>query len=305
MCATDRCPRVFDPNGDNIDVIYLKKCERPENPDDLAPDDTLMPLVATWATDCLQAYRISQTSQDLHHLSLSPKPSPILIPNPTTNNPNPSSNDTENESSTSGTSTDSNATRRRKIRKHPAHPHKAIACPFYKRNPKRFHACGYNVTLRSALAARYHVYLHHRADVDTPDNIFPKLLTHYEAAASRAGPKHEEQSWSRLWDMLFCPMKGPESVYMSSPAEKELVALRRWWKREGPGLVKPLLAGEGEAEDEDTLEQVQASILGKMVEQAGMGVDFDARELEREVMARRLTELADRQRGLQALRRTA
>ena len=54
---------------------------------------------------------------------------------------------------------------------------------------------------------------------------------------------------------------------MSSPTEKQLVAMRRWWKRSGPALVRGLLPAE--EQDEDTIEQVQASILGRMVEQAG------------------------------------
>ncbi|KAK0611830.1 hypothetical protein B0T14DRAFT_531109 [Immersiella caudata] len=265
MCATDRCPRGSDPNG-VVDVCYLTKHDKPENPDDLAQDDPLTPFVATWASQCLQAYRTSCTSQDLHHLSLAPKPSPP----PTTDGSCSLSDYTQDESSTSGTSTGDDAARRRQSRRNPAWLRRAIACPFYKNDPKRFHACGYGVTLRSSLAARYHVYLHHRADVDTPDNTLPKLLTQYEVAASRRGPKHQERSWLRMWDMLFPGAKRPESVYMSSPAERELVALRRWWKRAGPGLVKPLLADE--ADDEDSLEQVQASILQKMVEQAGIGI---------------------------------
>jgi len=265
MCATDH-PHGLYPNDDHngassFDICCLTKDDRPEIPDDLPPDDTLMPSVPGWATDTLQAYRTSCASQGLHDLTLaSPNPNPH-------SSSDPSSDSVNESSSSSGTSIDQDATLRRRARKNPARPRAAIACPFYKLNPKDFAPCGYAVTLRSSLAARLHVHHHHRRDVSCSPGDLSKLLTRYEAAASRRGRKHQERSWFRMWDMLFPDAKRPESVYMVSPTERELVAMRRWWKRAGPALVRNVLAPD--EQDEDTLEQVQASILRKMVEQAG------------------------------------
>jgi hypothetical protein len=53
-------------------------------------------------------------------------------------------------------------------------------------------------------------------------------------------------------------------MYLSSPAEREVVGLRRFWRRAGPGVARGLL---GPGADEATLKAVAASVLRAVVEQ--------------------------------------
>jgi hypothetical protein len=82
----------------------------------------------------------------------------------------------------------------------------------------------------------------------------------------------EQESWFRMWDVLFPTVGRPETAYLASPREREIVALRRFWKRLGPGVVKGLLAPY--RADPATREAVAGSVLRDMVRQAGLRGDW-------------------------------
>jgi hypothetical protein len=184
-----------------------------------------------------------------------------------------------------------------------------IACPMYKKDPNRYHSCAYTITLTSTRAARQHVIIDHPVPIYCAmcHSHFPtlQLRDEHERArtctvlervkgegeedptiegvtgdqrekllrldASGKGPRRiyedEEESWFRTWDVLFPGVKRPKTAYLSSPGEQEILALRRFWKKAGPAVVKRLL---GEETDGATLRAVQASVLEKMIKQAGL-----------------------------------
>ncbi len=83
------------------------------------------------------------------------------------------------------------------------------------------------------------------------------------------GEEDGEESWFRMWDVLFPGVERPETGYLDAREEKEVVALRRFWRRVGPRVVRGLL-GPGGGADLATREAVAGSVLLEMVEQAGL-----------------------------------
>ena len=79
----------------------------------------------------------------------------------------------------------------------------------------------------------------------------------------------ERESWFGMWDVLFPGVERPESVYLDAQEEREVVVLRRFWRRAGPRVVRGLL-GLGGGADLATREALAGSVLQEMVEQAGL-----------------------------------
>jgi hypothetical protein len=209
----------------------------------------------------------------------------------------------------------------------------SLACPFYKRNPERHHACAWTVALRSVRSAKQHVIVHHHAPIYCPicTTHFPSAVSrdrHVRAracvrrepppgslegatedqvdrllrrdtvagegagangAAAGRSPRRrrgylvhrphprprlvkkgdkEQESWFHMWDVLFPGVGRPETTYLASPRERKIVALRRFWRKVGPGMVKRLLAPC--RADLATREAAAGSVLRDMVQQAGL-----------------------------------
>ncbi len=83
------------------------------------------------------------------------------------------------------------------------------------------------------------------------------------------GDGEGEESWFCMWDVLFPAVERPETGYLDTREEREVVALRRFWRRAGPRVVRGLL-GSGEGADLATREAVAGSVLREMTEQAGL-----------------------------------
>ena len=217
--------------------------------------------------------------------------------------------------------------RRNTTKARPSRPAAALtlACPFYKRNPERHHACAWTVALRSVRSVKQHVIVHHHAPIYCPicadhfpsavardrhvraracvrrepppgslegateDQVDRLLRRDTVADARGAAPRRrrgylarhphlrpglakkrdkEQESWFRMWDVLFPGVSRPETAYLASMREGEIVALRRFWRNIGLGMVKGLLAPC--RADLATREAVAGSILRDMVQQAGL-----------------------------------
>lgn len=82
----------------------------------------------------------------------------------------------------------------------------------------------------------------------------------------------EEDKWFAVWDVLFPGLPRPELAYMSSPAEKDLGRMRRFWQSKGPELVagvlesRGLLRWEDNPDEEAALSALHATALADMME---------------------------------------
>jgi hypothetical protein len=77
-----------------------------------------------------------------------------------------------------------------------------------------------------------------------------------------------------MWDVLFPGEERPKTGYLVERREREVVALRRFWRRCGRDVVRALLGPDGargRGVDEETREAVAGSVLREMVAQAGLG----------------------------------
>ncbi|KAK3900566.1 hypothetical protein C8A05DRAFT_35800 [Staphylotrichum tortipilum] len=95
-------------------------------------------------------------------------------------------------------------------------------------------------------------------------------------SAKREG--EEEESWFRMWDVLFPGEPRPETGYLVERGEREVVALRAFWRRVGREVVRGLLGPDGGGDEGETQEAVAGSVLREMVAQAGFGRDASCRE---------------------------
>ena len=92
----------------------------------------------------------------------------------------------------------------------------------------------------------------------------------------------EEEEWHRIWNILFpdvVPM--PTDVYLSSPREREVAALRAFWQAAGPELVSGLLRDRGllrweDPREEAALAALHASVLERVMEQSGLAFPVTA-----------------------------
>ena len=180
----------------------------------------------------------------------------------------------------------------------------ALACPFYKHDPVRHRVCALSAPFPDVRRVKQHVIVSHHAPIYCPicGEHFPSAVARdaharertcalVDLAAADAGiegateeqveallrrgcgrngggrdDETVEEAWFRMWEVLFPGAPRPATAYLASPAEREVVALRRFWRRAGPGVVRGLL-GPG-AEDE-TVSAAAGSVLSAMVEQAG------------------------------------
>lgn len=290
-------------NNLNFDESMFSSSNLPYKYPCLAEGHELQAAVPTWAAQCLQAYNNTAVASQ----------------QPLTHGPRPHRRRT---------------TRRRKTTKAQP-PRPTLACPFYRRNPERHHACAWTVTLGSVRSAKQHVIVHHHAPIYCPvcTAHFPSAVArdrHVRAracvarepapgslegatedqvdrllrcdtaadgdrdkdaagATARYPPRRghaylarrprlvnkgdkEQESWFRMWDVLFPGVGRPNAAYLTSPREREIVALRKFWKRVGPAVVKGLLALD--RADLATREAVAGSVLRDMVQQAGLGRDW-------------------------------
>ncbi|KAL2132612.1 hypothetical protein VTI74DRAFT_3602 [Chaetomium olivicolor] len=269
----------------NVDESMLSFDELPEKPSCLADGHPLQGAVQTLAAQCLQAYNTARTTaaasqpsiRAMRQLSLRPKPC----------------RHTRLRSSSNTTTTKTDA----------AASLDAMACPFYKRNPMRYHSCAWAVNIRNTRSAKQHVIIDHHAPIYCPicSSHFPsavardkhvrarsctereltadtlegvtedqveKLLQRDVGKAARRMREAEEASWFRMWDVLFTGVVRPKTAYLSSPREREVLALRRFWRRRAKlGAVREFL---GEGVDEATLKAMEASVFQNMVVQAGL-----------------------------------
>ena len=134
-----------------------------------------------------------------------------------------------------------------------ASPH-PLACPFYKRNPKRYHACAGVVNIHNSRSVRQHVLSDHLAPIYCPicSSHFPSAISRDEHIRARSCPEREltaeaiegatddqvekllqweaprrsrrgmmredteEASWFWMWDVLFPGAKRPKTVRLPS-----------------------------------------------------------------------------------------
>ncbi|EOO03259.1 putative het and ankyrin domain protein [Phaeoacremonium minimum UCRPA7] len=87
----------------------------------------------------------------------------------------------------------------------------------------------------------------------------------------------EEDKWHVIWKVLFPETPCPRRAYLSAPAEREAAALRRFWRRAGPGLVADDLAGQEllrweDTREEATLAALHGSVLAGMMDRSGLVV---------------------------------
>jgi hypothetical protein len=81
---------------------------------------------------------------------------------------------------------------------------------------------------------------------------------------------HEAEQWFDVWDILFPCSPRPESSYLSAPEEREVVSIRRFWRRDGPEMVAKVLEGHGmlrweDLDEEAALATLHASVLEGML----------------------------------------
>lgn len=91
------------------------------------------------------------------------------------------------------------------------------------------------------------------------------------------GTLSEEDKWHVIWKVLFPETPSPQRAYLSAPAECEAAALRRFWRRAGPGLVADDLAGQEllrweDTREEATLAALHGSVLAGMMDKSGLVV---------------------------------
>ncbi len=161
------------------------------------------------------------------------------------------------------------------------HHHAPIACPVCaaqfpsavaRDNHVRARACVRREPLSGELegATEAQVDWLMRRDEPGASSVAPGRRKRRRRKVSGDGDDDDEESWFRMWEVLFPGVPRPKTGYLAKPAEMGAVALRRFWRRVGPQVVKDLLRFEGGGADRDTREAVAGSVLGEMVEQAGL-----------------------------------
>lgn len=88
----------------------------------------------------------------------------------------------------------------------------------------------------------------------------------------------EEGRWFRTWDILFPGVPRPDSAYLSAPHEREITALRRFWRKVGPELASSLLEERGllqwsALQEDASIAAFYASVFIGMVEELGFRID--------------------------------
>jgi len=91
------------------------------------------------------------------------------------------------------------------------------------------------------------------------------------AEQSESPSSPEVDKWFELWDILFPHIPRPGLVYLSAPRERELVSMRRFWRRTGPELVANVLQGRemlrwNDLGEEAALVALHATVLEGMME---------------------------------------
>ncbi|KAK0740181.1 hypothetical protein B0T18DRAFT_417360 [Schizothecium vesticola] len=253
----------------------------------LADDHPLQSAVSPLATRGLRDYNRSKTSkatrglQALHvdagtattcvHLRRQPKPSSHRTPPPKTKRPD------------------------------------ALACPFSKLDSQRHRSC-LTVSFPSVRSVKQHIIIDHHAPIscpichstfssstdrdrhivartctqrDTPrdflsgvseDQVERLMLRDPEVRhAERAADDEERQRqrWFRVWDTVFPGVPRPASAHMTETREREVVALRKYWRKQGRKMVHAALKEEDRA-DEEVVEALQESVLRKMIDLRGL-----------------------------------
>ena len=157
---------------------------------------------------------------------------------------------------------------------HRAASPRPLACPFYKRNPERYHACARAASIHNTRSAREHVLTDHLAPIYCPvcashfpsaiardehirarscterelaaeaiegatdDQVEKLLRLQWDARRRGMGGDDEEASWFRMWDVLFPGVRRPTTARLSSPRGGEGFIPRRAWRRVGPGVME-------------------------------------------------------------------
>jgi hypothetical protein len=78
-----------------------------------------------------------------------------------------------------------------------------------------------------------------------------------------------ESRWFRIWEILFPDQPRPDSAFLDSPLEKEVVALRSFWRDHGPSLIanelrKDNLLRWDVLQEEATLAALHSAVLREM-----------------------------------------
>ncbi len=101
------------------------------------------------------------------------------------------------------------------------------------------------------------------------DNISRSALRRRGQGSEQTREVLEEQRWFQVWDIVFPGEPRPASAYLTTPREREAVALRVYWRRHAPKLIHAALKEE-DRRDEKALEALQASVLKDMMELGGV-----------------------------------
>lgn len=183
----------------------------------------------------------------------------------------------------------------------------AWACPFYKNDSQRHRPC-LTVNFTSIRSVKQHIIIDHHAPISCPichstfgssidkdkhivartctlREVLPEVLTGVtedqveklmlrdpEVRRSERTADDEErqrQRWFRVWDTVFPGVPRPASAHMTAPREKEAVALRKYWRKEGRKLVHATLKEEDRG-DEEVVEALQESVLRRMMDLRGL-----------------------------------
>ncbi|KAK1829237.1 hypothetical protein QBC39DRAFT_357025 [Podospora conica] len=88
-----------------------------------------------------------------------------------------------------------------------------------------------------------------------------------QRAAAADDAERQRQRWFRVWDTVFPGVPRPASAHMTAPREREVVALRRYWRKRGRKAVRAALREE-ERGDQEVLEALEESVLRRMMDLA-------------------------------------
>lgn len=157
-----------------------------------------------------------------------------------------------------------------------------FACPFYLMDKEKHEACLTRHNLSTIVELKEHLWASHRRPNFCPickdtfatmkardDHIRGRNCEHRDSptfdgltdgqiqqiARQESPPSSKESQWYGIWDVVSPSGPRPLSPYYSNEEEFRIVALRRFWKENGPTIISDFLREKGlqgwEVEDEE------------------------------------------------------
>ena len=185
--------------------------------------------------------------------------------------------------------------------------HAPLACPFYRLFPSEHYDCLWSLVLPDIRSLIQHLIVDHRLSYFCPSchRTFPKASDRDRHIVARscklredvilpvgvsedqvgqldsayrqsvASGMGEEAQWFHIWGILFPGAFIPSLVHLLKPQEREVIAIRQFWREEGHMLILDELERQGlirldKSEDEPVLEALHASVLKGILETYGL-----------------------------------